>query len=190
MSLLAGSYRNSSLFSLSVQYNTSISGDCFQKHLADLAIRLVNDSGGTKSNSRRDFLRIRIGTAKLINTQSCCSEGTEYYSRYTNSKAERPRPSCTTSSHDPSIKHSGYWSSRGFLSAWVFFTARFSNPTTCQAWTQGGGGWEQNSLKHFSSISVSALTLLSYSLLEIMCTRYNSLSSYVMLKEYWSISTL
>ena len=60
MSLLAGSYRNSSLFSLSVQYNTSISGDCFQKHLADLAIRLVNDSGGTKSNSRRDFLRIRI----------------------------------------------------------------------------------------------------------------------------------
>ena len=53
-----------------------------------------------------------------------------------------------------------------------------------------GGGGEQNSLKHFSSISVSALTLLSYSLLEIMCTRYNSLSSYVMLKEYWSISTL
>ena len=153
MSLLAGLYRNSSLFSLSVQYNTSISGDCFPKNLGDLVIRLVNDSGRTKSNSRRDFLRIRIGTAKFINTQSCCSEGTEYYSRYTNSKAERPRPSCTTSSHDPSIKHSGYWSSRGFLFAWVFFTARFSNPTTCQAWTQEETKPFNTLLVHFSLCS-------------------------------------
>ena len=66
--------------------------DVLLTKLAD-SIRLVAGSGRTKGTFTLNFYRIRIlfsrdGKAAFVNTESCCSEGTQYYCRYTNSKAE------------------------------------------------------------------------------------------------------